>query len=177
MGSGTSERVGVVGWGASGLMKSLSQVGRASVDGAAARADGAGPSGTRLGRLGLWMTRDSRAGPGGRAGPRPSGRSARRGVAADGLGDDRGHLVRVHVGVGPTVLEPALLGLGHRPRDADGGAPVRGAVAELGEVLGLVRPREAALDAHAVHGDVLVDPLPDGLAPGDDGVPTALLAH
>src|ERR1700686_4370484 len=66
MGSGTSERVGVVGWGASGLMKSLSQVGRASVDGAAARADGAGPSGTRLGRVGLWMARGSRAVPGGK---------------------------------------------------------------------------------------------------------------
>jgi hypothetical protein len=40
-----------------------------------------------------------------------------------------------------------------------------------------VRPGQAALDAHAVDGDVLVDPLPDGLAAGDDGVPATVLAH
>jgi hypothetical protein len=65
MGSGTSERVGVCGWGASGLMLSLSQVGRASVDGTAVRAERAGLWRTRLARLRLGMTRAARAGPGG----------------------------------------------------------------------------------------------------------------
>ena len=108
--------------------------------------------------------------------PGPVVVSSRR-VAADGLGDDGSDLVGVHVGVGAAVFEPALLGLGHRPRDADGCAPVGGAVAELGVVLRLVGPGQAPLDAHAVDGDVLVDLLPDGLTSGDDGVPAAVLAH
>src|SRR5450631_2718849 len=65
MGSGTSERVGVCGWRASGLMLSLSQVVWASVDGTGVRANRAGSSGTRLCWLRLWMTRDAKAVRGG----------------------------------------------------------------------------------------------------------------
>ena len=46
-------------------MLSLSQVGRASVDGAAVKANRAGSSGTRLCWLRLWMTRDEGGARGG----------------------------------------------------------------------------------------------------------------
>ena len=89
----------------------------------------------------------------------------------------RAHHVGVHVGVRPAVLEPPLLVLGGLPRDADGRAPVRRAVAELGVVRRLVRAGQPALDADAVVGDVLLDALPEGLAARDDRVPAAVLAH
>src|ERR1035437_2880293 len=69
-------------------------------------------------------------------------------VPADGLHHDGGDLVRVHVGVGATVLEPALLGLGHAPGDADRCTAVRGRVAERGEVGGLVGPGQAGFDPY-----------------------------
>ena len=87
------------------------------------------------------------------------------------------HDVGVHVGVGPAVFQPPLLVLGRLPGDADGRTTVGGAVAERGEVRRLVRARQAALDTDAVVGDVLLDPLPEGLATGDDGVPAAVLPH
>src|SRR6185437_4786328 len=103
--------------------------------------------------------------------------SAGAGRAADRVGDQPADHVGVDVGVRPPVLQPALLVLGHLPRDADGGAAVGRAVAELRVVLGLVGAGEAELDTDAVVLDVLLDVLPEGLATGDDGVPAAVPAN
>ena len=179
MGSSTSGAAGVVAWGIVGadgdIVAGLEGVGRLRRRGGANRA---GSVGTRLCPSQLRDGGSDRERPGGvgRAPDPPAGQPPAASPQTVST-MHRGDLVGVHVGVGATVLEPALLGLGHRPRDADRGAPVRGAVAELGEVGGLVGAGQAALDAHAVDGDVLVDLLPDGLAPGDDGVPAAVLAH
>ncbi len=72
------------------------------------------------------------------------------GVPAHGLDQQPAHHVGVHVGVGPAVLDPALLVLGRLPRDTDGRTPVRRPVGELGVVRRLVRAGQPALDADAV---------------------------
>ena len=75
--------------------------------------------------------------------------------AADRVGDQPGHDVRVHVGVRATVLDVALLVDLDLPRDAHRRAAVGDAVAELRPRRGLVAAGEAVLDAGAVVGDVL----------------------
>ena len=82
-------------------------------------------------------------------GPNPASPSAEGQMAAPQtvVDDQPAHDVGVHVGVGTPVLEPALLVLGHGPRDADRGAPVGGAIAELRPVRRLVRAGQALGDA------------------------------
>src|SRR6188472_3984431 len=97
------------------------------------------------------------------------------GVPADRLDEDGRGLVRIAVGVGPAVLDVALLVHLDLPRDAHRRAAVGHAVAVLGPGSGLVEAGEALLDAGAVHVDVLLTALADRLAGGDDGV--VALAH
>ncbi len=67
--------------------------------------------------------------------------------AADRLDHQTGDDVRVDVGVRATILEVALPVDGDLPRDADRGATVGHAVAELVVALGLVGAGQAVLDA------------------------------
>ena len=70
--------------------------------------------------------------------------------AADRLGDQPGHDVRVHVGVRPPVLDVALLVDLDLPRDAHRRTAVGHAVAELGPRRGLVAAGQPVLDVGAV---------------------------
>ena len=82
---------------------------------------------------------------------------SRRSGAADRVGDEAGDRVRIAVGVRAAVFGVALAVLGDLPRDADPGAAVGHAVAELVVRGGLVLAGEAALDVVAVALDVQVD--------------------
>ncbi len=106
----------------------------------------------------------------------PQRQSPRR-VTTHSLDQQAAHHVRIHVGVGATVFQPPLLRLGHGPGNPDRGTAVRGPIAEGAEVRSLVCTRETGLDSHAVVRHVLVNPLPDGLAARDDGVPSTVLPH
>src|SRR6056297_402088 len=97
--------------------------------------------------------------------------------AADGVGHEAGDDVRVDVGVGATIFEVALLVDSDLPGDADRGATVGHAVAELVVALGLVRSGQTVLDAGAVVGDVQGSLLAERLAAGFDVLVAAVLAH
>src|SRR3954447_8108820 len=84
--------------------------------------------------------------------------------AANALQDQTRDRVRIGVGVGAAILGVTLAILGDLPRDADAGAAVGHAVAELVVGGGLVCTREATLDVVAVTLDVRVDPFADRLA-------------
>src|SRR5947207_1502295 len=71
------------------------------------------------------------------------------------VGDEAGHDVGVHVGVGATIFDIALLVLRDLPRDADRRATVGHAVFELGPVRRLVLAGEAVFGPDAVARDVL----------------------
>ena len=80
--------------------------------------------------------------------------------ATTSVDDEPGHDVRVHVGVGPPILDVALA---PPPPPARGCAPRHPGptpLAELAVVGGLVVPCEPILDAVAVAGDVLLGVLP-----------------
>src|SRR5689334_17863389 len=89
-----------------------------------------------------------------------------RGVerAAHGLSDQTGADVWVNVSVRAAVLDVALAFLRHLPRDADGGAAIRDAVAELLVRAGLVAACQALFDTVAVAGDVDRSLLAQGFA-------------
>src|SRR5690606_5915133 len=90
-------------------------------------------------------------------------------VAAHDLGQEARHGVGVAVGVRATIFGVALLVDGDLPRDADRGATVGDAIAELVPRGGLVGAREAVPDAVSVVLDE-VGVRPDGLAGCDDRV-------